>query len=65
MRTLIAAAEPLPEPSRISFTATTGTATTTAVLWWTAPTQTQPGREPYRTTAYIGEPVKEIEGGTE
>ncbi|MGE5829655.1 MAG: hypothetical protein ACM30G_15045 [Micromonosporaceae bacterium] len=64
MRTLIGAAEPSPEPSRISFTATAGMATTTAVLWWaTPPTQTMP-REPYRTTAYVGEPVKEIEGGT-
>ncbi|MGE5827232.1 MAG: hypothetical protein ACM30G_02570 [Micromonosporaceae bacterium] len=61
MRTLIGAAEPSPEPSRISFT---GTCTTTAVLWWaTAPTQTLP-REPYRTTAYVGTPVPEIEGGS-
>ena len=62
MRTLIGAAEPQPEPSRISFTSTTGN-TMNAVLWWTAPTQTQPG-EPYRTTAYVGEPVPEIEGGS-
>ena len=61
MRTLVAAAEPEPQP-RISFTSTTGTATSTAIVWWQVPTQTVP-REPYRTTAYVGEPVKEIEEG--
>lgn len=65
MRTLIGAAEPSPPPrepaGRISFTANTGTASTTSILWWASPpTETQP-REPYRTTAHVGEPVREIE----
>ena len=64
MRTLIGAAEPLPEPSRISFTVTTASTSGLVVdevhVWWSPPTGL---REPYRTTAYVGEPVPEIEQG--
>lgn len=56
MRTLVGAAEPEPEPPRITLTLQPATTSTTAVVWW-APPATTP-REPYRTTVY---PVPEIE----
>lgn len=64
MRTLIGAAEPEPQVPRVSFTATPGTTSSTAIVWWLTPTETQPPqREPYRTTAYVGRPIPELEQG--
>ena len=72
MRTLVGAADPPPRrpPDGFSFTRGGSTSSTaSAVIVWLAsaghtvtPWQEHVVREAYRTTAYVGEPVPEIEG---
>jgi hypothetical protein len=65
MKTLVGAAEPEPRPQPISYSTNT---TTTANAFWTliaAPdysdTRPEVQHGPYRTTAYVGEVIPEIE----
>lgn len=63
MRTLVGPAESEPGP-RITFAVAASASTSaTPIVWWAVSTSpaVDPSREPYRATAYVGKPIREIE----
>lgn len=63
MRTLVGAADPQPQPA-LAYTGASNTATSNVVFKLvinTAAGQPVEVREPYRTTAHVGEPLRELE----